>query len=529
MINIYIDSIYACHIAYYAYILKLDFNIISLDSNKIFDFNGTDYFDYYERMVNKLYDKTQILLEPTLFEYFIKNTFTFNNSTNILDIDIHILNSNSLKDVENEFLQQLDSNNIIKYLYKYELNFDTYKNSIILLYNLILNRSPTNNEIDYYYIYDHKKGIYTFHNVIFTNLFSLIHILYFNNEGRQNNLHLPWITLFKSIKFNIILKIPKFALILSGYSRDFINYYESHKIFIENPYIDIFIHTWNLKGPRYEYLNEKTDIITLTKLYNPTQILVENVISMQSGFSLLGKITPIFLVWDDCQGDDATRYINAQLYSLWKAMELIKNYEITHNISYNGIIKMNFNINIINLNFKGIVNDISPTIFGQLKNALYSPNLKKIDNIIKFNDREPYTLGGCSRCMLEAKYIHFNYIPQHTYHYNDISNIVFWTNRILGQKACELYLNALQIMENNHANNIINYQNVRYKQFREFIYIQEPEFYQAKVYSINDINKPIVCFYIERLMREHMINNTCLTSDNIKGEFKDFDILTNKI
>lgn len=528
MINIYIDSIYACHIAYYAYILKLNFNIISLNSNKIFDFNGTDYFNYYKRMTDKLYNETKILLEPALFEYFIKNQFIFNNSTHKLDIKLYI-SGNNLKDVETNFLQQLDNNNIIKYLYKYELNFDTYKASIILIYKLILNRSPTNNEIDYFYIHDRKKGVYTFHDIRFINLFSLIHILYFNNEGRQNNLHLPWITVFKSMKFNISLHIPRIALILSGYSRDFINYYESHKIFIENPYIDIFIHTWNLKGPRYEYINELTDINMLTKLYNPTRILVEDVISMQSGFTLLGKIKPIFLVWNDCQGDDETKYINSQLYSIWKTMELIKKYEIRRNISYNGIIKMNFNIKIVNFDFKGIVNDISTTMFGQLKNALYCQNVQTLNNITRFNYRKPYTLGGCSRCMLEAKYIHYNYIPQHTYHYNDISTIIFWANRVLGEKACNLYLNALNILKNNHINNIANYQNIRYKQYRDFIYIQEPEFYQGQVHSINDVSKPIICFYIDRLMREYMVNNTCLTSDHIYGEFKDFDTLTHKI
>lgn len=526
VINIHINSIYACHIGYFAKILKLNFNIISPLVNKNFNFNTTDYYAYYLRMSNKLYEETTIYLEPAFFEYYIKNIFNFYLVNPIDGINIIINNNTSLKAAENDFLTQLHNSGILIDLYKYEYqgSFIFYRQSIIVTLELILQRQSIQSEIDYHYIHN-GLGLHNFNDNQFINLFSWIHNLYFSIEGRSKNLHLPWINVFKVIKFSLKLITPIFALILSGYSRDFIDHYPTHKIFIENPYIDIYIHTWTHKGPRYEYNEKLADILTLTNLYNPNKIIVEDVKSMKSTFTLLGKITPIFLVWGQ-QGDDATRYINAQLYSTWKAMTLIQDYEITNNVKYSSIIKMNFNLDITNFDFKGIIKNITPNIFNENKNGLYVANkyYNKFNNYIY-----PYTGGGCTRCDIEAKYIHYSFIPKHPYHFNDIAEAWFWANRIIGQKACELYLHAQQIMIDNHIQNIANYPNVRYKQYREFIYIQEPVDYQGKVYNIDNKNKLIICFYPERLMREYMVNNACISSVNISGIVRSFDALSHKI
>lgn len=529
LINIYIDSIYACHIGYFAKLLKLNFNIVSPIINKNFNFNTSDYYPYYLRMINKLYDDTSIYLEPAFFEYYIKNSINFNSINNIIDsINITITDNISLKSAENNFLTELHNNNILSPLYRYEYSgsFEFYINSIKLVFELIIDTPILQSDFDYYYIHN-GLGLYSVNNDKFINLFSWIHLLYFSVEGKKNNLdvYLSWINLFKMEKFNINLNTPIIAVILSGYSRDFITHYPSHKIYIENPYIDIFIHTWTHKGPRYEFKNQFADIITLKNLYNPTKIIIEDNQAMISGFSLLNKLNPIFLAWGQ-QGDDATRYVNGQLYSTWKAMTLIEQYEITNNIKYNGIIKMNFNMDITNFNFKGIIIDISKNFFGQDKNGLYVAN--KYYNT--FNTHiYPYTGGGCSRCDIESRYINYSFIPKHPYHFNDISQSWFWANRIIGQKACELYLHATQIMIDNQQQNIANYPNVRYKQYREFIYIQEPVNYQGKVYNIDDKNKLMVCFYPERLMREYMNNNSCISSINISGTVKEFDALSHKI
>lgn len=528
MINIHINSIYACHIAYVAWLLKLEFNIISSDSNKIFDFNNTGYTVYYQRMVNKIYEEHKLLFEPAFFEYYIKNNFIFYPTPPNNGIDIIITSTVSIKDVEYDFYNQLHNNGILSNIYKYESlgTFIPYIASINEIILQIFNRVATQEEIDYYFIHN-GSGLYNFNDSKFTNMFTWLHILYFSIEGRNNNYHLPLISSFKASKFLINLKYARLVIILSGYSRDFIDHFPSHKNIVENPYLDIFIHTWNHKGPRYEYINELTDIQNLTTLYNPTSILIEDCRIMKQTFTLIGKINPIFLIWGGQEGDDATHYINAKLYSTWKAHSLIEEYELINNISYDGIIKLNFNLNITNFDFKAISHDILPNIFNIQQNGLFVPN-NFYDN--EFNPFvQPYTIGGCWKCNIEAKYINYNFIPKHQYHYNDISHSWFWANRLIGKKACNLYLNVLQIMLDNHSNNILNYPNVKHKQYRDFIYIQEPVDYQGKVYSIDDINKKVICFYPERLMREYMINNACISSDNISGTFRRFDTLSFKI
>jgi hypothetical protein len=528
MINIHINSIYACHIAYVAWLLKLDFNIISPDSNKIFDFISTDYMAYYQRMLDKLYEEHVILFEPAFFEYYIKNNFIFYTTNQSSGIDIIVTNTKSIKDAEFDFYSQLHNNGILSNIYKYEAvgTFIPYIASISEIILKIFNRVATQIEIDYYFIHN-GSGIYNFNDSKFTNMFTWLHILYFSQEGQSNNLHLPLITYFKASKFLINLKYAKIAIIFSGYSRDFLDHFPSHKNIITNPYFDIFIHTWTHKGPRYEYKKELADISKVTTLYNPTSILLEDDYPLKQTFTLLGKLNPIFLIWGGQEGDDATHYINAKLYSTWKAHTLIEDYEASNNISYNGIIKLNFNLDITNFNFKGISKDILPNIFNIPKNGLFLPN-NLYDN--EFNQFvQPYTEGGCWKCNIEAKYINYNYIPRHQYHYNDISQSWFWANRLIGKKACNLYTNAFQIMIDNQQNNILNYPNVKHKQFREFIYIQEPVDYQGKVYSIDDINNKVLCFYPEKLMREYMINNACISSSNIAGTFRRFDALTFKV
>jgi hypothetical protein len=527
-LNIHIDSIYACHIAYIAWLLKIDFNIISPISNKTFNFSTTDYNAYYQRMIDKIYQEYTLLFEPALFEYYIKNTFTFYESNPISGTDITISNNTSIKAAEYDFYTQLHNIGILPNIYQYEFvgNFAPYIASITEIIQQIFNRPAIQSEIDHYFTYN-GSGIYNFNDSRFTNMFTWLNVLYFSSEGQTNNLHIPLISNFKSSKFLLTLKYPIIAVIFSGYVRDFIDHYSSHKIIVNNPYLDIYIHTWNNRGPRYEYVDELADITTLTNLYNPISILVEDVKPMKQTFTLLGKITPIFLIWGGEMGDDATHYINAKLYSTWKAFTLMESYETTNNVRYDGIIKINFNIDLSIFNFKGIISDIMPNLFNEPKNALYVPYKLYDKDINSFV--QAYTGGGCWKCDVEAKYIHYNYTPKHPYHFNDITQSWFWANRTIGQKACELYLSALQIMQSNHITNLSNYPTVNYKQYREFIYIQEPVDYQGKVYSIDDINKRVVCFYPERLMREYMSNNACVSSSNINGTFRDFDRSTFKI
>lgn len=524
-INIIINSVYACHVAYMAYLLKLTVNVVTPLSNITFNF-ADEYQLYYQRMVDKLYEDTGFVLETTFFEHFIKNNLNIVSSSSHADYTITITNSTSLIAAEQNLLTHLHNLAIITDLNEYTSNshFVSYRNTIKWSIEFFFNRAADNSEIDYYYLHN-GLGLYDPSHPKFTNLFTWLHVLYFCTEGRNKGLHLPLVNAFRHVKYTYQLQNPTFALILSGHSREFIQHSQTHKAFIENPYIDVFIHTWTRKGPRYEYVEASIDVTELTSVYNPCKILVEDEHLYKNDFSFKGKISPIFLMWGQ-QGDDATRYVNSKLYSTWKAMHLIEQYELEKGITYNAIIKFNFNVNIESFDFRSMIEDVTPNIIGQAKNALYVPD--KYFN--RFNPQQhPYTGGGCQKCDQEVKYFLYTYIPNHPQHMNDICEAWWYANRTVGKKATDLYENTLQIMMNNHTNNVANYVNGHYRQYQDFIYVQQPVHYQAKVYDVDNLNRRVVCFYPERLMREHMVNYPIVSSNRIKGIVKVFDALSHKV
>jgi hypothetical protein len=80
-------------------------------------------------------------------------------------------------------------------------------------------------------------------------------------------------------------------------------------------------------------------------------------LNLETNFLLYWEKSNIFnMRWTE--GDDATLYINAKLYSTWKLTYIIEDYEIINNKSYDGIIKLNFNLDITNFNFKRNIKNI---------------------------------------------------------------------------------------------------------------------------------------------------------------------------
>jgi hypothetical protein len=477
-------------------------------------------------MVDKLEEQTRYHLEVALFDWFIKNQIPFYASPPSPGIVITVSTSTSIKDAEYDFYKQLNDNGIQTNLYKYESDSNLYRLAIQWTIETILSRPSSPSEVDYHYL-NNKVGLYNINHPFVTNLFAWLHVLYFCEEARTAGFHLAWVNAFKPLKLTLPLTTPKFALILSGHTREYASHFQSHRKFIENPYIDVFIHTWQHKGPRYEYIEEHADVTALTNAYKPTKILVEDEEPMKNTFSLRGRLAPIFLIWGPQQGDDATRYVNSKLYSTWKAFKLVEQYEQETGMTYDGIIKMNFNMDVTSFDFVNIIKDVRPTFFNVIKKALYVPPRHYRDDY--YLHGHPHTGGGCSRCELESKYVHFTYTPNHSYHFDDVSEHWFYGIRDTAKHACELYLNAEQIMNQYHANNVANYVHVPHKKYRDFVYIQAPSMYQGKVYDIDNQARGVVCFYPERLMREHMVNYPCLSSTAIDCSFTFFDTITKKI
>ena len=332
-INIYVDSLYACHIAYFTFLLKLDsVNIISPNSNLNFDFHTSGYEDYYRHMLDVQYEQTKYYIQDScLFEWFIKNMFTFHDAPPTTGIDLTIQNSSSIQDAEADLLNQLDALNIFPSLNHYTDGFTNYISVISGLINALYERPATQEEIDYYYEAN-GFGNYSFNDIRFVDVFAFLHVLHFSSTGRSLGLHLPWLNAFKPLKFSLPITTPTMAVVLSGHTRNYSDFLTSHHEFIDNPYIDIFIHTWIHKGPRYEYVNAPTDTSALTQAYRPTSILVEDERPLKDTFSLRGRLNPIFLIQGQ-QGDDASHYENSKMYSMWKALTLVEAYEQQNNVS----------------------------------------------------------------------------------------------------------------------------------------------------------------------------------------------------
>jgi hypothetical protein len=502
--------------------------IVSTESNKLFDFDKL-YAPYYQRMVQKLQERTGVILETAFFKWYVQTTATFVESASN-GITLTITEDKNIELVQLQFFTLLNQNNILSDLHLYETNFAAYRRVLAWSIQYILGRTPPIAEVNTLYV-QNALGLYNRDHPKFTNLFSWLHILYFGKEGRSIDIDLPFINAFRSVKYTLPLVHPRIAVLVSGHMRDYELRIQNHKVFTHNPYMDFFIHTWKRRGPRHEF-HESLDENALALNWPITRSQVEDESTLLQSFSLRGILTPIFLHWGQ-QGDDATRYVTSKLYSVWKAFTLAQQFETEQNITYGGIMKLNVNVMYDHVDFKTINSDILPYAWGQAKNALYVPHIypKKLRNLVNpFNPcRQPLTGGGCSRCDLEAKYKNYTYVPQHGFHHTDICETWWYANRLVGQKAAELYVEAHDIMQRNHAANLTAYPNCEYKQIHEFVYLKHPVQYQKMVYSTDDDPLDVVCFYPERLMREHMKGlYPCLSSDRIQGHLSEFDIKTLK-
>lgn len=492
MLNIFIDNIYACHIAFFSSLLKLDYSIITPSVNLTFDFYNTDYFAYYNNMLNILNKETNTYLEVAFFDYYLKNKLNIYTTVQTIGTNIYIPNTPFLfNNIHDLFIKNLPQIEQAEYHFRQllGLNLQFYAIDRIINQQIIswtiqnmYNRIPSEKEILYHYYHNYNKsGTMSDtdsdddlpNDIDSIDLFSWLIILYFCPEGRSFNYHIPFFTLIREIRS--IFKIPITALLLSGFTDDFMTHYESHKVFIDNPYIDIFIHTWTKMGPRYTYHTESSDISTLTTLYKPVKIQVEELNTY--AFSLVGKIEHIFL--KECQEhDDATRYINPRLYSLYKSYLLMQSY----NQIYQGIIKLNFNLELTTLDYKTICEDY-------IKQALY------------------VNCHTCKRCTFENLVSH---TKQHDIHLNDISMDWFYGNITVAGLACQLYINAFDIYKIYYINNLNLYKLLPYKEYRQFIYI------------LRDTSNYIQYYYEPTLLKHHMQQYWCLIGNGIVGKFNKF-------
>lgn len=491
--NIYAES-HGAHIGLVAKLLRInDFLLIAPPCNFIWQ-------DSYTYTLDLVVEWSKEYQEYKLWKWYLETQF-ISGTPNENYINIYIQDRETLDDTVYSFLTALHDNNIITDLQGYMVSSKKNRIAIRKTIQMVLDIEPTADQVEFW---NEQTGRNLSKKI---DYFSFLMMLTFGIKGKSLGLHLPFVQLFKSAKYQLNLDTPSVALILCGHSRNFIKHSESHKSIIDNIYIDIFIHTWSKQGPRTytgesdtRYINVPTDMDLIRSIYKPIKYSVEELNIKRLEFSLLDNHSLLF--FDNNQPkDDASFYVNADLYSLYKASLLIKDFENEKGYLYKSVMKIPFIYTITGFDFHGICKDLSNDI-----NSIWLPN------------------NGCKRCSMEIAWPYLYKTLHHTEHSNNLD--VFWMygKRDAMLYACELYLHAFAIADNVLDDNIESYVNVaKYKKYRNFIYIFGEEYIEKKFYNINSLPVRINEFSIQNLFRIYMTNYFCSKSVCITGNFDRFD------
>ena len=458
--------------------------------------------------------------------------------------DIHVTSGTTLDETVSNFLEALEENGISG-LSGYLKNSVSNRRAIKKTWELVLGRTPGDYETEFW---NERTGSMLsvkqyLSNITRNNIdyFTLLMLLTWSGEGRGLGLHLPYVQSFRTaIRGGLSVTVPRTAVILCGYSRDYFKHSTSHKAFIDNSYCDVFIHTWRHKGPR-SYTGEGSgnvfeniDVGLLEQTYAPVKLQIEDLEPMRPTFTMLED--PLFFNMKQ-EHDNASFYVNAGLYSFWKASLLVKEYEQEHGFTYGAVMKMSFIYSIATFDYKAICDHVhgypSPRKQLQPSNCGCSYPKKEVYSapppISTIEDggmpvHGIYMLAGCNRCTMEREWPYLASAKLHGDHANDLGVIWMYGGRDQVLGAAELYLHAYAIAESVKDDNIAAYVNIaKMRKFREFVYIFGEEYVNKKIYEIDDLPMRVEGFYYDNLFRIFLKDVFCVLSDAIKGELARFD------
>lgn len=495
MYNLIVTGNHAAHISLAAKMLKV--NHILVAEASVWD---ESWQDAYDRTIRILADWAYEYMDVCLWKWYIETQIIYEEPRPELP-DLYVESGETLEESVFALARCLPYPHIENWLE----NSASNRAAIRFTWELILGRTPVGEEIEYWNEWtgrEHEKRI---------DLFSWLLFLHFSLEGKRTGLHLEYVRLFKKAKYDLPITYPLIALIMSGHTKDYPKNLTSHKLFIDNIYIDIFMHVWRKKGPRTytgetgtRFIDEEVDIEKLRNDYGAMDITVEDLEIYRPEFSMIDDMNLLFFHMGQ-QKDDASFYENADLYSLYKASLSVENHEREHGFTYAGMIKMSFIMKLDRFDFKGICEGLKRDIF-------WVPE------------------GGCRLCNREFNWPLLYEEKGHEKHVNDINVYWMYGKRDIMAFACRLYLHAYAFAENVLEENMKNYLHAaKYKKFRNFVYIYDWSYIEKKVYDINDICMKVQGFYKQNLYREYMKDYFCVTTGYIRGSFAKFDLDRNAI
>lgn len=489
MDTVILNGPYYKHIYIILVLFRLDekYNIYSSPElfNKIFNIDTTQY---YSQVATSLFNAINSPLTHVFLMNVEKNIKidSYEQSDKINDQIIQ-LDGETLEQAQQNVLKFISSNINIPDLDKFkDASIDIKQNIISQTISYILDRIPSNDEIQYHINNNNYNSC----------LFTWILVLCLCSEGKHKNRDILFKQAAHAFRGNPPdkYKNKRIALMFCGHTRNLLDYVYKHQWFMNYNNIDVFIHTWDDPGLKaksgniwLEETSSKIDVELIKKYYNPKIMKINNNKELFDKMSLVNKISPIFLYISQAK-DDATKYINSQLFSIYSCFKLIEYYENMHQFKYDAVIKMRFDFAPTHVDYNEIFENME-------ENTLWFPHA------LYNNHPHHGGGGGCTCCD------HNTCTEQH--HANDLCDIWYYGKRDLMQKACELFVHAENILKiNTPANiNMLNTNFIKHKKEGDFIYI----------YNSRDIENSVVCYYPERLLREHLRGIVCKSSSAIRG------------
>lgn len=533
-INLHAGS-HGSHICLVARLMRLDAVLVTPGTPT------TSWQDSYEYTLKHMQSFGLAYQEWALWQNYLSNIPV--GLPNPSYTDVYVTNGTTLDETVMNFLQALEDSGAVLGISGYLKNSVANRKAIKKTWELVLGRTPGDYEIEFW---NERTGSmlstrqYNLKNTHTNRIdyFTLLMLLTWSGEGRGLGLHAAYIQAFRTtIRGGLAITIPRTAVILCGHSRGYFKHTLTHKAFIDNPYCDVFIHTWLHKGPR-SYTGEGSgtifehiDTSLLQQTYAPVKLQIEDLEPMRPTFTMLED--PLFFNMKQ-EHDNASFYVNAGLYSFWKASLLVKEYEQENNFTYSAVMKMSFIYSITTFDYKTICDNINghPSPRKHLEQSkkcgcvppteVYSaPPPTSIDGTIPSCI---YMSAGCNRCSMERGWPYLASAKMHGDHANDLGVVWMYGPRSAMLSAAELYLHAYAISESVKEDNIEAYVNVaKMRKFREFVYIFGEEYVNKKIYEINDLSMRVEGFYYDNLFRMFLRDRFCVTSGAIKGSLARFD------
>jgi hypothetical protein len=304
----------------------------------------------------------------------------------------------------------------------------------------------------------------------------------------------------------------KICINYSGHVRNYNSFFENtNNFFLKKLKADIFIHTWD----DYGFQNKDTSRVWLkndfkkinfndiNQKFKPKKILIENQSGKIDFFSFKEEKT--FFYFDGQAKDNASKYINAQLYSIYKSNLLKLNYENENKILYDLCIRIRFDFYIDkNINLESLCEILYDT--------RESDKILYIANPINTAHGHPGGGGGCKKCEdLYKNKDNDGELYSHK-HGNDICDIIIIGSSKTMNYYSSLYFVSKKIYDENSRDNdrIIKDKNIKIKTDRNMCYIL----------TYHDIENHVFCYYPEKLLRKYLEGYVLLNENVFHGKIK---------